>query len=125
MKPRKNKKDIIFLDYCKFVVRKRNLFRERKWEACVWKEEEREIRRERAIHIKTFTGRGREREIRRTIKEKLKIVRERDVEKLKTVRERERERKKRWGARHEMCVYRERKKKSCAAAALAEKKINK
>ena len=43
---KKNKKDIIFIDYCRFVVRKKNLFRERKWEVCVWREEEREIRRE-------------------------------------------------------------------------------
>ena len=27
---KKNKKDIIFIDYCRFVVRKKNLFRERK-----------------------------------------------------------------------------------------------
>ena len=27
---RKNKKDIIFIDYCRFIVRERNPFRERK-----------------------------------------------------------------------------------------------
>ena len=35
--------------------------------------------RERAIHIKTFTGRGRE----RYVEEKLKTMRERDIEGLK------------------------------------------
>ena len=48
----------------------------------------RNMEKKRAIRIKTFTVKGRE----RYIEDKLQIVRERDVEKLKTVRERERER---------------------------------
>ena len=43
----KIKKDIIFIDYVRFVVREKNLFRERKWEVCVWREEEKAIHRER------------------------------------------------------------------------------
>ena len=32
---KKNKKDIIFIDYCKFVVREINLFREGRCDVCV------------------------------------------------------------------------------------------
>ena len=58
----KIKKDIIFIDYCRFVVRERNLFRERKWEVCIWREEEREIRRERESQREQYVERERVRE---------------------------------------------------------------
>ena len=51
MKPRKNKKDIIFIDYCRFVVREINFFKERVRGVHMKKgrERERERERERAI----------------------------------------------------------------------------
>ena len=92
---KKIKKDIIFIDYCRFVMRERNLFRERKWEVCVWREEERTIRRE----IDSDSTRA--------------ILRERDNEQksgpLVGLRreksgEIEEQRKRRWGSWGVMCV---------------------
>ena len=72
---KKKKKDIIIIDYCRFIVRERNLFRERKWEVCVWREEEkkrekyveRERERERESQREQYVERETTRAIRRVV----------------------------------------------------------
>jgi hypothetical protein len=42
LKPRKNKKDITFIDYCRFVMREKKIFLERESERYVYEERKRE-----------------------------------------------------------------------------------
>jgi hypothetical protein len=63
LKSRKNKKDIIFIDYCRFVVRERNLL-ERESDRCVYEER----KREKYVERKSERAICREREIARAIR---------------------------------------------------------